>query len=98
MRRHSRSWRRWRRASRLSFVTDIKGILTRRLDPGWNRGEPSALLPDWSERLGALTLVSAEVANASEAFVAALAGAPDAAAVQAVRNAALSREQGAFTE
>ena len=42
--------------------------------------------------------VSPEVAAAGEAFVAALAAAPDAATVQVVRNAALSRENGAFTE
>ena len=79
-------------------MADIRGIFTRRLDPAWSRSEPSALLPDWSERHAALTAVSPEVAVASEAFVAALAAAPDAATVQAVRNAALSRENGAFTE
>ena len=79
-------------------MADIRGILTRRLDPAWPRGEPSALLPDWSDRHAALAAVSAEVAGASEGFVAALAAAPDAAAVQTIRNAALSRESGAFTE
>ena len=79
-------------------MADIRGIFTRRLDPAWTRGEPSALLPDWSERHAALLAVSPEVAAAGEAFVAALAAAPDTATVQAVRNAALSRENGAFTE
>ncbi len=46
----------------------------------------------------ALQGVSPEVAEACEAFAAALAGAADVAVVQAVRNAALSRDNGAFTE
>ncbi len=79
-------------------MADLRSLFTRRLDPAWNRGEPSALLPDWNERFAALKGVSPEVAEASEAFVVALAGAADAAAVQAVRNAAVSRENGAFTE
>jgi phenylalanyl-tRNA synthetase alpha chain len=79
-------------------VADIGSIFSRRLDPAWSRGEPSALLPDWTARHADLKAVSVEVAAASEAFVAALAAAPDAATVQAVRNAALSRENGAFTE
>ena len=48
--------------------------------------------------MGALRSVSPDVADASAVFAAALAGAPDAATVQTVRNAALSRENGAFTE
>ncbi len=79
-------------------MSDLHGIFSRRLDPAWHRGEPSALLPEWRTRHGALLAVSAEVAAATEAFVTALAGATDAAGVQAVRNAALSRENGAFTE
>ena len=79
-------------------MPDVHEILTRRLDPGWVRGEPSALLPDWGERHGALLAVSPEVAAASAAFVAALAGAADVATAQLVRNAALSRENGAFPE
>jgi phenylalanyl-tRNA synthetase alpha chain len=79
-------------------VADIGSIFSRRLDPAWSRGEPSALLPDWTARHADLKAVSIEVAAATEAFVAALAAAPDAATVQAVRNAALSRENGAFTE
>jgi phenylalanyl-tRNA synthetase alpha chain len=79
-------------------VSDLLGIFSRRLDPVWNRGEPSALLPEWNERHTALRAVSPVVADATQAFVASLAGAADAAGVQAVRNAALSRENGAFTE
>jgi phenylalanyl-tRNA synthetase alpha chain len=79
-------------------VADIRSIFSRRLDPAWSRGEPSALLPDWAARHADLKAVSVEVAAASESFVAALAAAPDPAAVQIVRNAALSRENGAFTE
>ena len=79
-------------------MADLRSLFSQRLDPAWNRGEPSALLPDWHERIAALKGVSPEVAEASEAFVVALAGAIDAAAVQIVRNAAVSRENGAFTE
>jgi phenylalanyl-tRNA synthetase alpha chain len=79
-------------------VADVRSILTRRLDSAWLRGEPSALLPDWTERLAALEAVSPVVAEATAGFATALAGAPDAAAIQSVRNAALSRENGAFTE
>lgn len=79
-------------------MSDLLGIFSRRLDPVWNRGEPSALLPEWNERHTALRAVSPVVADATQAFVASLAGAADAAGVQAVRNAALSRENGAFTE
>ena len=79
-------------------MADLRSLFSQRLDPAWNRGEPSALLPDWHERIAALKGVSPEVAEASEAFVVALAGAIDAAAVQIVRNAAVSRDNGAFTE
>jgi len=79
-------------------VTDIVGILTRRLDPAWTRGEPSALLPDYRERMAALLLASEGVAKAVAPYAEAFAGAVDAATVQAVRNAALSRENGAITE
>lgn len=79
-------------------MADVRGILTRRLDSAWRRGEPSALLPDWSDRHGALAAVSPEVAEATAGYCAALAAATDESTVQAVRNAALSREQGTFTE
>lgn len=79
-------------------MSAIDGLFTRRLDPAWNRGEPSAFLADWSERLAALEAAHSGVAEATHAFCAALAGAADAAALQTVRNAALSRESGAFTE
>jgi len=82
-------------------VTDVQGIhdiLSRRIDPAWKRGEPSALLPDYTERMAALLLVSADVGRATATFAEALAGADDVAALQAVRNAALSRENGAFSE
>ncbi len=76
----------------------LKEILGQRLDPSWRRAAPSSLLPDWDERLAALADVSPAVAEAVTAFCESLAGAPDAAAVGAVRNAALAREAGAFTE
>ncbi len=79
-------------------MADVRGILTRRLDSAWQRGEPSALLADWTERIAALRAVSADVADAAEGFALAIAGAVDAATIQVVRNAALSRENGAFTE
>ena len=56
------------------------------------------MLSDWTERITALRAVSPEVAEATEGFAVALAGAADAGAIQTVRNAALSRENGAFTE
>jgi len=73
-------------------------ILSGRLDPGWTRGQPSTLLPDYAERMAALVLVHAGIGEATARYVEALAGAGDAGAVQAVRNAALSRENGAFPE
>ncbi len=76
----------------------VHGILTRRLDPAWRRGEPSTLLPDYRDRMSALALVERGIAEATAAYVEALAGAEQETAVQAVRNAALSRESGAFTE
>ena len=79
-------------------MSDIRGLFTRRLDSAWKRGEPSALLADWSDRLAALRAVSPDVADAAEGFASGLAGAADTAAIQIVRNAALSRENGAFTE
>ena len=79
-------------------MSDIPGILTRRLDPAWTRGEPSALLPDYRERMAALVLVHPAIAAATASFVEAFAGAGDAAALQQARNAALSRESGALTE
>ena len=56
------------------------------------------MLSDWTERITALRAVSPEVAEATEGFAVALAGAADAGAIQTVRNAGLSRENGAFTE
>ena len=79
-------------------MAGVQDLLTRRLDPAWKRGEPSALLPDYAERMAALLLVSADIARATSSYVEAVAGADDASTLQAVRNAALSRESGAFTE
>jgi phenylalanyl-tRNA synthetase alpha chain len=79
-------------------VASIHDILTRRLDPAWKPGEPSALLPEYAERMAALALVSQEIAQATAVFTGAIAGADDLATLQAVRNAAVSRESGAFTE
>jgi phenylalanyl-tRNA synthetase alpha chain len=73
-------------------------ILAGRLDPAWRRGQPSSLLPDYAERMAALVLVHAGIGEATARYVEALAGAEDTAAVQTVRNAALSRENGAYTE
>ncbi len=82
----------------MSVAIDVQEILERRADPAWRRGEPSALLSDYRERMAALLLVSESIARATAPYAEALAGAPDAAGLQAVRNAALSREHGAFTE
>ncbi len=79
-------------------MADVLGILARRLDETWPRGEPSALLPDYRERMAALLLVSESIGAATSPYAEAIAGAADAAALQAVRNAALSREHGAFSE
>ncbi len=79
-------------------MSALKAILDQRLDPSWRRAAPSALVPDWDARAAALREVSAEVADAVTVFVEALAAAADDAGLAAVRNAALSRESGAFTE
>ena len=79
-------------------MSDIPGILTRRLDPAWTRGEPSELLPDYRERMAALSLAHPAIAAATASFVEAFAGAGDEASLQKARNAALSRENGALTE
>ena len=79
-------------------MASIHDILTRRLDPTWKPGEPSALLADYRERIAALSLVSEEIAQATAVFAGAIAGADDLATLQVVRNAAVSRESGAFTE
>lgn len=79
-------------------MSGVHEILHRRLDPSWGRAEPSALVSEWSERLAALAAADPSVADATAAFAGALAGAADPAAMQVVRNAALSRESGAFTE
>ena len=70
----------------------------RRLDPAWARGAPSALLPDYGERMAALMLASEGVGKATASYAEAIAGAADGATLQVVRNAALSRESGALTE
>ena len=79
-------------------MASIHDILTRRLDPAWKPGEPSALLADYRDRIAALSLVSEEIAQATAVFAGAIAGADDLATLQVVRNAAVSRESGAFTE
>ena len=79
-------------------MSDIPGILARGLDPAWARGEPAALLTDYRERMDALLLASEGVGRATAPYAEAMAGATDAAALQVVRNAALSRENGAFTQ
>jgi phenylalanyl-tRNA synthetase alpha chain len=79
-------------------MSSVHEILGQRLDPSWGRVAPSRLLSDWDVRLAALAAVSPEVAGATGAFCEALTAAADAAAMAVVRNAALSRENGAFTE
>jgi phenylalanyl-tRNA synthetase alpha chain len=56
------------------------------------------LLPDYGERMSALMLASEGVGKATASYAEAIAGATDGATLQAVRNAALSRESGALTE
>ncbi len=79
-------------------MADVLGILARRLDDTWRRGEPSALVPDYRERMAALLLVSESIGKATAPYAEAISGAADVAALQVVRNAALSREHGAFSE
>jgi phenylalanyl-tRNA synthetase alpha chain len=79
-------------------VPAIHEILARRLDPGWKPGEPSLLLSDYTDRMAALDLVNHEIAQATAIYIGAIAGALDLPALQGIRNAAVSRENGAFTE
>ena len=76
----------------------VPEILERRLDPSWGRAAPSSVLPEWEGRIAALRSVSPEIARATAGFCEAMALAADANALLVVRNAALSRESGAFTE
>jgi len=79
-------------------ATGIHGLLRGRSDPGWAKGRPAGLLADYAERLAALERVDAEIARATAEYAEAIAGAVSLDALQVVRNAALSRESGAFTE
>ena len=76
----------------------IHDILTRRLDPAWKPGEPSSLLPEYGERMAALVTTEPQIARATAIFAGAIAGADDLATLQSIRNAALSRESGAYSE
>jgi len=79
-------------------VASIHDILTRRLDPAWKPGEPSSLLPEYAERMAALVSAEPQIAQATAIYAGAIAGADDLTTLQSIRNAALSREAGAFTE
>ena len=79
-------------------MADVRTLLESRLDLAWGRAEPSSLLVDWAERYASLQSASADVAGITERFVAAIAASADVAALQTIRNAALSRENGGFTE
>ena len=79
-------------------MATLPEIISSRLDPSWGRAAPSALVPDWDERLAALAAVHADIAHATGVFCEALAATADEPAIAVVRNAALSRENGAFTE
>jgi len=76
----------------------IHDILTRRLDPAWKPGEPSALVVDYRERMEALALAEPQIAEVTAVFAGAIAGADDLPTLQSIRNAALSRENGAYSE
>jgi phenylalanyl-tRNA synthetase alpha chain len=76
----------------------IHDILTRRLDPAWKPGEPSALVADYRERMEALALAEPQIAEVTAVFAGAIAGADDLPTLQSIRNAALSRENGAYSE
>jgi phenylalanyl-tRNA synthetase alpha chain len=79
-------------------MPDVHQILKARLDPSWGQAAPSTLVPDWEARYAALYEIDAETATVTATFCGALVAAADADGVAAVRNAALSRESGAFTE
>ncbi len=79
-------------------MATLQEIIGSRLDPSWGRVAPSALVPDWDERLAALAAVHAGIANATRAFCESLAATADEPGIAVVRNAALARENGAFTE
>ena len=79
-------------------MASIHDILTRRLDPAWKPGEPSSLLPEYAERMAALVTTEPQIARATAIFAGAIAGADDLATLQSIRNAALSRESGAYSE
>ena len=76
----------------------IHDILTRRLDPAWKPGEPSVLLADYGERMAALAQAEPQIARATATYAGAIAGADDLPTLQSIRNAALSRESGAYPE
>jgi len=79
-------------------VPAIHDILTKRLDPAWKPGEPSVLLADYGERMSALAQAEPQIARATASYAGAIAGADDLPTLQSIRNAALSRESGAFPE
>ena len=79
-------------------MASIHDILTRRLDPAWKPGAPSSLLPEYAERMAALVTTEPQIARATAIFAGAIAGADDLATLQSIRNAALSRESGAYSE
>lgn len=79
-------------------MSSVTELLNRGLDPSWGRADASALIPDWTDRVAALAAAESGIAKAAEAYASAIAGAADGGALQDVRNAALSRENGAFTQ
>ena len=79
-------------------MASIHDILTRRHDPAWKPGEPSSLLPEYAERMAALLTAEPQIAQATAVYAGAIAGADDLPTLQSIRNAALSRENGAYTE
>ncbi|HVP15696.1 MAG TPA: phenylalanine--tRNA ligase subunit alpha [Terriglobales bacterium] len=67
------------------------------LDPGWGAGDPSALVPEHAARRAELEALDPALAALYERGAAALAGAPDAAALKERSVALLGRERGAIT-
>ncbi|NOT35507.1 MAG: phenylalanine--tRNA ligase subunit alpha [Candidatus Eisenbacteria bacterium] len=78
-------------------MAEIAELLGAAVDPSWSSGEPSELLPNWSDSIAELRAISESVSDETIRFARALAGARDRDALQAVRNRALSREHGAYS-
>jgi phenylalanyl-tRNA synthetase alpha chain len=67
------------------------------LDPGWGAGDPAALVPEHAARAAELAALDPPLGELYARGAAALAGAPDAAALKERSVALLGRERGVIT-